>query len=99
MITKDKVIRRIQNQIAICKELDSDWISLTVGTGKRILELLDDAVEVEEDYENGFHDGYEQAMKDVKQVEMPEMRSGGQDIRFQTQAGEHDLAEEEMHGL
>ena len=82
MITKDKVIRRIQRQIAICKELDSDWISLTVGTGKRILELLDDAVEVEEDYENGFHDGYEQAMKDkdVKQVEMPEVRSGDQDI-------------------
>ena len=46
MITKDKVIRRIQRQIAICKELDSDWISLTVGTGKRILELLDEQPQI-----------------------------------------------------
>ena len=42
MISKEKVIKRIQAQIAVCKEIDSDWISLTVGTGKRILELLDE---------------------------------------------------------
>ena len=42
MIPKEKVIKRIQAQIAVCKEIDSDWISLTVGTGKRILELLDE---------------------------------------------------------
>lgn len=41
MIAKEKVIKRIQAQIELCKEIDSDWISLTVGTGKRILELLD----------------------------------------------------------
>ena len=42
MIAKEKVIRRIEAQIALCKEIDSDWISLTVGTGKRILELLEE---------------------------------------------------------
>ena len=41
LIEKEKVIKRIKAQIAVCKEIDSDWISLTVGTGKRILELLD----------------------------------------------------------
>ena len=40
MITKEKVISRIEAQIALCKEIDSDWMSLTVGTGKRILELI-----------------------------------------------------------
>lgn len=65
MISKEKVIKRIEAQIAVCKEIDSDWISLTVGTGKRIIELLEEAgKEVESDYENGFHDGYEQAVKD-----------------------------------
>ena len=42
VIPKEKVIKRIQAQIAVCKEIDSDWISLTVGTGKRILELLEE---------------------------------------------------------
>ena len=65
MISIEKIIKRIETQIAVCKEIDSDWISLTVGTGKRIIELLEEAgKEVESDYENGFHDGYEQAVKD-----------------------------------
>ena len=64
MITREKVIKRIKAQIAVCKEIDSDFISLTVGTGKRILELIDE--ENESDYENGFHDGYQQAMKDLE---------------------------------
>ena len=64
MITKEKVIKRIKRQIAICKGIDSDFITLTVGTGKRILELID--AEVESDYENGFHDGYQQAEKDER---------------------------------
>jgi DNA-directed RNA polymerase subunit RPC12/RpoP len=42
LIEKEKVIKRIKAQIAVCKEIDSDWISLTVGTGKRILELLEE---------------------------------------------------------
>ena len=42
MIPKEKVIKRIQTQISVCKEIDSDWISLTVSTGKRILELLEE---------------------------------------------------------
>ena len=67
MISKEKVIKRIEAQIAVCKEIDSDWISLTVGTGKRILELFREAdKEAEADYENGYHDGYEQAVKDMK---------------------------------
>ena len=67
MVDREKVIKRIKAQIAVCKEIDSDFISLTVGTGKRILELLDEAgKEVESDYENGFHDGYEQAERDLK---------------------------------
>lgn len=64
MITKEKVIRRIQSQIAVCREIDSDFITMTVGTGKRIIELLNE--EEETDYENGFHDGYQQAMKDME---------------------------------
>ena len=64
MITREKVIKRIQSQIAVCKEIDSDFISLTVGTGRRILELLNE--EEETDYENGYHDGYQQAMKDLE---------------------------------
>ena len=40
MIAKDKVIQRIEKQIATCKQEDSDWISLTVETGKTILALL-----------------------------------------------------------
>lgn len=64
MITRDKVIKRIQSQIAVCKEIDSDFITLTVGTGKRIIELIEE--EEETDYENGFHDGYQQAMKDLE---------------------------------
>ena len=62
MIEREKVIKRIKAQIAVCKEIDSDFISLTVGTGKRILELLEE--EEPADYENGFHDGYQQAQKD-----------------------------------
>ena len=64
MIEREKVIKRIKAQIAVCKEIDSDFITLTVGTGKRILELLSE--EEPADYENGFHDGYQQAMKDLK---------------------------------
>lgn len=67
MISREKVIQRIKAQITLCKEIDYDFITLTVGTGKRILELLDEAgKEVESDYENGFHDGYEQAKRDWK---------------------------------
>ena len=64
MPDREKVIKRIEAQIAVCKEIDSDFITLTVGTGKRILELLSE--EEPADYENGFHDGYQQAMKDMK---------------------------------
>ena len=64
MITKEKVIRRIESQIAVCREIDSDFITMTVGTGKRIIELLNE--EEETDYENGFHDGYQQALKDME---------------------------------
>ena len=71
MIELEKVISRIKAQIAVCKEIDSDFISLTVGTGKRILELLDEAGKEEPaDYENGFYDGYQQAMKDMKKVKI-----------------------------
>ena len=71
MIEREKVISRIKAQITVCKEIDSDFISLTVGTGKRILELLDEAGKEEPaDYENGFHDGYQQAMKDMKKVKI-----------------------------
>lgn len=62
--TKEKVITRLKSQIAVCKEIDSDFITLTVGTEKRILELIDE--EEISDYENGFHDGYQQAMKDLE---------------------------------
>lgn len=41
LISKEKVIQRIRSQIALCQEVDSDWMSLTVETGKRILELID----------------------------------------------------------
>ena len=64
MITREKVISRIKAQIAVCKEIDYDFITLTVGTGKRILELIEE--EEISDYENGFHDGYQQAMKDLE---------------------------------
>lgn len=71
MIEREKVISRIKAQIAVCKEIDSDFISLTVGTGKRILELLDESgKEDPADYENGFHDGYQQAMNDMKKVKI-----------------------------
>ena len=40
MITKEQVIQRIEAQIAVCSAVDSDWITLTVGTAKRILELI-----------------------------------------------------------
>lgn len=40
MIKTEKIIQRIESQIAVCKAIDSDWISLTVETGKRIIELL-----------------------------------------------------------
>ena len=71
MIEREKVISRIKAQIAVCKEIDSDFISLTVGTGKRILELLDESGKEDPgDYENGFHDGYQQAMKDMKKVKI-----------------------------
>jgi hypothetical protein len=71
MIEREKVISRINAQIAVCKEIDSDFISLTVETGKRILELLDESgKEDPADYENGFHDGYQQAMKDMKKVKI-----------------------------
>lgn len=43
MIEKSKVIQRIKSQIAVCDEVDSDWCTLTVGTCKRILELIDEA--------------------------------------------------------
>ena len=78
MPDREKVIQRIESQIAVCKEIESDWISLTVGQGRRILELLNE--EAESDYENGFHDGYEQAMKDVKRHEMPQVRRESPDI-------------------
>ena len=42
MIEKEKVIKRINSQIAVCNEIDSDWIHLTVETGTRILELIDE---------------------------------------------------------
>lgn len=42
VIDRKKVIQRIKSQIEVCKEIESDWISLTVGTGKRILELIDE---------------------------------------------------------
>ena len=48
MITKEQVVKRIKRQIEGCKEIDSDWMSLTVGTGKRILELLEEQDEQEE---------------------------------------------------
>jgi hypothetical protein len=71
MIEREKVISRIKAQIAVCKEIDSDFITLTVGTGKRILELLDESEKEDPaDYENGFHDGYQQAMKDMKKVKI-----------------------------
>ena len=41
MIAKEKVVQRIQAQIELCKEIDSDWMSLTVETGKSILALLE----------------------------------------------------------
>lgn len=40
MIPAEKVVQRLKSQIAVCHEIDSDWCSLTVGTCKRILELL-----------------------------------------------------------
>ena len=46
MIEKEKIIKRIKSQIAVCNEIDSDWIHLTVGTGKRILELFDEQPEI-----------------------------------------------------
>ena len=38
----EKVIRRLKQQIRLCKENDSDWISLTVETGKNILEVMEE---------------------------------------------------------
>jgi len=40
MIEKSKIVERLKAQIAVCHEIDSDWCSLTVGTCKRILELI-----------------------------------------------------------
>lgn len=40
MIPTEKIIKRLKSQIAVCHEIDSDWISITVGTAKRILELI-----------------------------------------------------------
>ena len=45
MIPKEKIIKRLESQIALCKEIESDWITITVGSGKRILELLNDQEE------------------------------------------------------
>ena len=42
MIETDKIIRRLEEQIAVCKENDSDWITITVGMAKRILEEMDE---------------------------------------------------------
>lgn len=42
MIAKEKIVKRIEQQIRHCKKIDSDWISLTVEQGKRILELLEE---------------------------------------------------------
>ena len=67
MIDKREVIKRINRQIRICKGDNVDWITLSVETGKSILQYLDEEREVESDYENGFHDGYQQAEKDEKQ--------------------------------
>ena len=41
MIPTEKIIKRLKSQIAVCKEIDSDWITITVGTAKRILELIE----------------------------------------------------------
>ena len=53
MLSKEKVIRRIEKQIEHCKEVDSDWISLTVETGKRILELIAEKEPAESEIEGG----------------------------------------------
>ena len=38
----EKVKQRINAQIAVAKEIDSDFITLTVGNGKTILQALEE---------------------------------------------------------
>ena len=45
---RETIIQRLDSQIAICRENDSDWISLTVETGRSILEYLKAQEPVEE---------------------------------------------------
>jgi hypothetical protein len=55
MIPTEKIIKRLKSQIAVCKEIDSDWISITVGTAKRILELISgNEKKVKVDLEGGW---------------------------------------------
>ena len=53
MLPKEKVIRRIEKQIEHCKEVDSDWISLTVETGRSILALIGEREPVAAEIEGG----------------------------------------------
>ena len=40
MIPTEKIIKQLKSQIAVCNEIDDDWILITVGMAKRILELI-----------------------------------------------------------
>ena len=74
MIQTEKIIQRLKLQIAVCHEIDDDWIQITVGTAKRILQLIERRTPVEAEPEGsnrswwyvcgechsliGGHDGY-----------------------------------------
>ena len=40
MIDEEKIKRRIKSQLAVAEEIKSDFITLTAGTGRKILKLL-----------------------------------------------------------
>jgi hypothetical protein len=40
MVDTQKLIQRLQTQIAIAKEIDSSFISMTIGTAKKVVSAL-----------------------------------------------------------
>lgn len=46
MIDREKVILHILSQIAVAKEINSDFITLTVGNGKTILKVFEEQQQI-----------------------------------------------------
>ena len=54
MTDNEKVIQRLNSQIALCKRDDSDWISMTVWDAKKILKLIEGRKPIEAEMEGGY---------------------------------------------